>query len=402
MDKSYKILVCDDIQLIQESIQKMLKTGLTEQHEIIFANNGRDACIMANKYRPDLILMDIEMPEMNGIDAIKKIKQNQNLLHIPIVVMSSSRKFEKAFEVGANDFLLKPINQYELLLRIKLSIDLTLKNAEIRKQHDLLAQQSREVINQRDTILNNLYYASYIQKVVFMDKSLFEEMCSSYFIFNKPRNIVSGDFYWITKKSDLTVFAVGDCTGHGMSGALLTITAYAFLHEIINSRNHIKANEILNELRIRLINLLHQKGKDSLIDNGLDIALCVYNNKTGKLQYAGASHPLYIVKDNNYIEIIKPDKMSVGIDIDYEKSFTNNELSLSSGDTLYLFSDGYPDQFGGINGEKFKYKRFRELLLKCSSMPVEEQLTIIEDTMDCWMGKYDQVDDMLVLGLNFR
>jgi phosphoserine phosphatase RsbU/P len=408
LDRVYKILICDDSPTIQLAIQEMLKSDSAEKYETILANNGREACILANRFRPDLILMDIEMPEMDGIEAIRKIKSFDKLQTIPIVVLSGSRSFQKAMKFGANDFLLKPVDQYELLLRIQLNIELALKTVEIKRQHDLLIEQKQEVINQRDTImqhqrdlLDDLNYASYIQKAIFPDNVLFEELCSSYFIYNKPKNIVSGDFYWVSRKNDLFVFAVGDCTGHGISGALMTIAGNAFLNDIVNNYNQDEADKILNDLRIRVIKLLHQKGNIGEASNGMDIALCVYDKNTGTLKFSGANNPLYIIRSNNTFDIIKADKMPIGIHINYEKPFAVNELTIAKGDTIYMFSDGFADQFGGDDGVKFRYKQFQELLFNCSSMPMIEQVQMIEYTMTKWMGSYEQVDDMLILGLKF-
>jgi serine phosphatase RsbU (regulator of sigma subunit) len=404
----YNILVCDDSKAIQSAITEMLKTSFLDNFEVITANNGREACTLTNKHKPDLIIMDIEMPVMNGIEAIRKIKSNANLNGIPIIVMSTSRLFHEAFDAGANDFLLKPVNQYELFFRVQLNIDLSKKTSEVIGKNIILENQKKALVIQRDTILrqkkdiiDDINYASLIQKAILPDNSLFNELCSSHFIYYKPKNIVSGDFYWITKKENLFIFALGDCTGHGLTGALLTIAGSAFLNEITENRKNIRADKILNDLSTKVVKLLHQKGEIGEINNGMDIALCVYNRITGELQFSGANNPIYITHANNTFDIIKADRKPIGFSPDHKKTFTLNKLSIKKGDTIYMFSDGYIDQFGGAKGTKFKYNKFRELLFDCSSLPMEKQVEMIETTICKWSGNNEQVDDMLILGMKF-
>jgi serine phosphatase RsbU (regulator of sigma subunit) len=322
--------------------------------------------------------------------------------------MSSTRFFQKAFLAGANDFILKPVNQYELLLRVQLNIKLALEEIEIKNQYDLLIQQKQEITEHRDKILqfqcdliDDLNYASFIQKAILPDDALLKELSSSYFVYNKPKNIVSGDFYWISKQDELYVFALGDCTGHGISGALLTMAGTAFLNDIVNNYRNTDADKILNDLRDRVIKLMHQKGVIGEASNGMDIALCVYNPATGQLQYAGANNPIYLVRSGGNFEIIKADRMPIGYYTSYDMPFTLKNIEIKKGDTLYLFSDGYADQFGGPNGQKFRYHQFQELLFDCSFRPLSQQYNLIKDTMDMWMNGCEQVDDMLIIGLKF-
>ncbi|RPH32684.1 MAG: response regulator [Bacteroidales bacterium] len=408
MSELVKILVADDSPSIQLSIQSMLMADQSNKYLIHNVNDGRQACIMALNERPDLILIDIEMPVMDGIDAIKKIKTHNLLKDIPIIVMSSSRKFQEAFIAGVDDFLIKPFNQYELLLRIQLNLKLANISAELKNQNELLVLQKQEVTQQKELIekqqidlLSGIRYASYIQKAILPEDVLIDELFSSNFILNKPRSIVSGDFYWVTQKNDLKFFAVGDCTGHGISGALMTMAGIAFLNEIVNDYNEYEADKILNELRLRVEKLLHQRGTAGEASNGMDIALCVYNSKKRIIQYAGANNPIYIIHADKSLDVFKADRMPVGIHFNHERPFTSKECIISQGDEVYLFSDGFPDQFGGSNGQKFRYDQFRELLIRCSSSPMNEQLKILENTLDDWMIGFEQIDDILVMGIKF-
>lgn len=407
MKINYKILIADDSPAVLASVHQMLTEDENDDYIILQASNGRQACSIAYKNLPDLIMIDIEMPVMSGIEAIGKIKSNSKIKDIPIIVMSSTRKFQDAFIAGADDFLMKPFNKFELLLRIQHNINLAAKTAEIKKQHDLIKTQTQEALFQRDTIkrqqselFEDLHYASYIQSAIFPEKS-FEDFFSSYFIFNKPKNIVSGDFYWLSKKNDLIIFVVGDCTGHGISGALMTMAGAAFLNEIINNNGQTEPGKILNDLRARVIKLLHQKGIIGEASNGIDLSLCVYDRTSGKMQFSGAYNSAYIVLGNNELKILKGDRMPIGIHINHESKFTCQEINICPEDTLYLFTDGYPDQFGGPFGQKFRYHQFQELVKKASLLPLSEQYNFFDKSFNEWKNGFEQVDDIMVIGVKF-
>jgi phosphoserine phosphatase RsbU/P len=405
--KQLKIVVADDSASIQSSIVQMLEGDTEVNKNILIAQNGREACILTFDEKPDLVLIDIEMPVMSGVDAIKKIRSNQLIKNTPIIVMSSTRQFEDAFNAGADDFLLKPFNRYELLMRIKLNLQLAEKRQELKKKHELLKTQKQEAVTQRDVILlqktelmDGLHYARFVQEATLPSAEILNNLFDSYFVFNRPKHIVSGDFYWVNHKKEFTYIALGDCTGHGMSGALMSMAGTAFLNEIILKDPYIKADQVLNKLRNRVIKLLNQKGDIGEASNGMDIALCIINEETGTMQYAGANNPIFLAKKNEPFEIIKGDRMPIGYFFDHDKPFTLRERNIKKGDCLYLFSDGYSDQFGGPLGQKLRYNRFRDLILQANILAtMDKQFQLISNTMDEWIEGFDQVDDMLVLGI---
>jgi serine phosphatase RsbU (regulator of sigma subunit) len=408
MSVHYKILVADDAISVCDSVKTILTESSEQKYLVFSALNGREACTMAYHERPDLILMDVEMPVMNGIDAIKKIKGNNLIKHIPIVVMSSKREVHEAFSAGADDFLLKPFSQYELLLRVQLDIKLAAKSSEIKKQHDLLKGQKQEAIDQRDTIskqkadlIDDLYYARFVQNAILPSEEMFNSLFKAHFILNQPKSVVSGDFYWGIRKNEKIIFAVGDCTGHGMSGALMTMAAAAFLNEIVTGLPQLSADQILNDLRKKVIQLLNQKGNMGEASNGMDIVLCMYDEKNSSIEFAGANNPLYIVRKGE-LEVIKGDRMPIGFYFNDELPFTSTKIQIAKGDTIYLFTDGYADQFGGPREKKFRYSQFQELLTEAADLQsMEEQYELIKNTMDEWIDGYEQVDDMLILGIRF-
>lgn len=256
------------------------------------------------------------------------------------------------------------------------------------------------LLEQRRELMASLKYASFIQQAILPDQRYLKHTLSDYFLLFQPREIVSGDFYYCSRKDEMIIVAAGDCTGHGVPGALLSIMGVSFLNEILSARSSPKPATILNLLRERVMNALHQRGEELENKDAMDMALLVYNTETRELQYAGANNPLYHIRKKVLTEI-KADKMPVGINAIEEESFNNHSLQLKPGDIVYIFSDGYADQFGGPLNKKFKYGPMKELLMDISDRKMEEQRKILEKTILSWKGDEDQIDDILVFGIKF-
>ncbi|MBI9068613.1 MAG: serine/threonine-protein phosphatase [Salinivirgaceae bacterium] len=284
------------------------------------------------------------------------------------------------------------------------------QNDELATQNDYLAKQRDEISEQKKQITSSIEYASRIQGVVLASSDEINQVAPDSFIFFKPKDIVSGDFYWFRKVEVFTkkyhVFTAVDCTGHGVPGAFMSMLGTSFLNEIIAEfYDELNASQILNRLREEVKIHLHQNTGKGLVKDGMDMALCAIDYEEMKLQFAGANNPLYIIRNvngllANEIEEIKPDKMPIGVYIREKESFTNHTIEINKGDLLYVFSDGFVDQFGGEKNEKFKKKRFKELLLSVVHLPMLEQKEILENTLKNWMDDtYDQIDDITVIGV---
>ncbi len=264
------------------------------------------------------------------------------------------------------------------------------QNIEIKQQRDKIFQQKQE-------ITDSIQYASRIQSAVLPPDTMLSKL-QDHFILYKPRDIVSGDYYWMTLKDNMTVVAAADCTGHGVPGAFMSMLGISFMNEIVNKSDTTQANEILNQLRGNVISSLGQTGVEGEAQDGMDLALCVIDTKAMKIQFSGAYNPLYIIRNDELIEY-KPDKMPIGIHKEKSDPFTNHLIDVEVGDALYMFSDGYVDQFGGVRQKKFMTKNFKELLLRINKKPMQEQKDILDNTIQEWMGSVEQIDDILVLGL---
>ena len=285
------------------------------------------------------------------------------------------------------------------------AIEKSKKEAEIyRLKHIELKKAYEEVEIKNTEILDSITYAKSIQIALLPSDDYIKEVLPERFILFKPRDIVSGDFYWINKVDENIIVAAADCTGHGVPGAFMSMLGISFLNEIVNKNKTIQPDLILNELRNMVINSLNKS--ENQIKDGMDIALIRINIKTLELEYAGAYNPLLIFRKNpgnEEIELIefKANRMPVGKYFTEEEPFTNNQFQIQKDDTIYMFSDGYQDQFGGEKGFKFKTKRFKELLMDIHKKTMLEQKVILEQTLKSWQGKYLQVDDIIVIGLRF-
>lgn len=248
-----------------------------------------------------------------------------------------------------------------------------------------------------DEHLASLRYASMIQRALMPDTSFLSGILKDHFIIHLPKDYVSGDFYYAYQSAGYTIIAAGDCTGHGVPGALLSILGISFLNELLQARVVPRANRILNRMREKVMDALDQRGQQYEQKDSIDIALCVYEPFRSVLQYAGANRPLIMVSDGKLKEI-KPDKMPIGVAPLEEVSFTNHRIDVKEGDRFYMFSDGFPDQFGEKTNKKFKIKKFRELIFSCSQLSMDKQKAHIQNSFEEWKGKASQVDDVLVMG----
>ncbi len=294
----------------------------------------------------------------------------------------------------------------DIIILISLIV-IIIKLRERKLQHDkrVLEQKVRErtatIEKQKEEITDSIHYAKRIQNAVLPSVEMMDNLLPDYFVLFKPRDIVSGDFFWMTEKDNKVVVIAADCTGHGVPEAFMSMLGVSFLNEIVNKGKITQPNKILNQLRTYVKNTLSQTGKDDEAKDGMDVALCVFDFKTLTLQYSGAYNPLYLVRDGELLET-KADKMPIGIYHAEKESFTNHELKIKKGDTLYIFSDGFIDQFGGDKGRKYMAKPFKKLLVEIQTSPMEEQKFILNETIGTWMGDYKQIDDIIIFGIRIK
>ena len=386
----------------------------------------------------------------------KEIELKETQLAKKDIEVKQEKTMKYAFVIGfilmiiLSGFILKSYRD-KRKANLKLSIlnnEITIQSHKIEEKNEELNQQNEEIRTQRDEIesqrdlvevqkehiqeifkqvTDSINYAKRIQEAVLPISIESRSVLGEHFILFKPKDIVSGDFYWTVKINNLLFVAVADCTGHGVPGAFMSMLGISFLNEIVHKQEIKNPNQILNHLREEIVYALQQKGVQGEQKDGMDISLLVVNTDTNEAQWAGANNPLYIISsvilnvceeqfsceaksissnidssqaqiDNRDIMELKGNKMPIAI-YPQMKDFTSHEFSLQKGDSVYLFTDGYADQFGGPSGRKFMYKQFKEMLLQNNNKPMKEQREILEFAFENWKGEFEQIDDVTILGI---
>jgi serine phosphatase RsbU (regulator of sigma subunit)/ligand-binding sensor domain-containing protein len=304
---------------------------------------------------------------------------------------------------------------------VKINIQRLVKQKE--ELEVVVSERTAEVVKQKkqiemahEQITASINYAQYIQSSAFPKEEQIEACLGEHFILLKPAEVVSGDFYWVSETENKTIVAAADCTGHGVPGAFMSMLGITLLNEIVNKESNTDPGTILDRLRMEVLASLKQKGDKWEQKDGMDIAICTIDRQNMKLQFAGAINPLCIIRKSSLENIgiihnevssdvrlieIKGDPMPIGI-TDEMNSFTCQEIDIQKGDSFYLFTDGFPDQFGGTNHKKFSHKQFRDLLVKTKTKTMSGQKLMLEKILNEWMGNTRQTDDILVIGFRIN
>ena len=338
--------------------------------------------------------------EMSEKNLIAQIYKNISEVH------SKSGNFEKALETYKrydevktyvqdmnNEITLKSLQaQFELEQTEKEKEIYKFKNIELARANALIEAKNKD-------ITDSIKYAKHIQEAILPERSYMSKYLNEYFILYKPKDIVSGDFYWFLEKDGLLYLAAVDCTGHGVPGAFVSIVGGNILNLVARQKSMIGAAEILNEVNRQFNLTIRQTFEESAVKDGMDLALCVLDLNNMVLDFCGAYNPLYLIRDAE-LHTFKGNKFPVGAFIgDEVKTFESQKISLQKGDMIYLFSDGFADQFGGEHNKKLMPCRLRQVLLANASQPARSQLFALESFYDSWKGHNEQVDDILVMGL---
>lgn len=279
---------------------------------------------------------------------------------------------------------------------IRSRLELAMSKQMIEKEHKLVLHQKLE-------IMDSINYASSIQSALIPKENYFTKYFKDCFVLFKPKDIVSGDFYWIYESKEFIFYATGDCTGHGVPGGFMTMLGLSFLDEIVEMKSIKDPAEILNQMRDKIVSTLKQNGNYGESKDGMDITVCRIDKFKKQCAYASANNPLYIVRTNKTdnkkeLHIYKADKQPCGFYHD-QKPFNSQNIDLIEGDCIYTFTDGFPDQFGGPLGKKYMHKQFKEFLVKIAHLNFNDQKTQLAQSLDIWKGNLDQVDDVLVIGI---
>lgn len=355
-----------DIQFLENNIKE---ARIQFEKDKLNANSAKDSLILKER---EYILNALELELANAKKLIEmqknKISTQSQLLFLAIACI--------------------------LLLSVLLFL-IYRYNKEKKKTYILLKEKNKKIID-------SINYASRIQESILPSDAEIKKQLPQSFIYFQPRDAVSGDFYWLSTIKEKTIIACVDCTGHGVPGAFMSLIGNTLLNAIINEKRIINASLILKRLHLEVLKALHQSNERVQSRDGMEMSLCVIDNKTNTIEFAGAMNPLYIVKDN-IVTVIKPDIKGIGgvSSQIIETEFTNQIIPIQKNMSIYMFTDGYMDQFGGPENKKFNIPNFKKLLLGIQSMDMSEQKSAIEQTIQKWQGDSKQVDDMLVIGIRF-
>ncbi len=377
----------------------------------------RDQTIIIDnlKNKADFVLINKQAVENDLSKFIKEALGLPYFIAVPIfshnsllgILVSGRLKELKPFFPQLND------SDVDLLKSLAAFISVSCTNANLYSIADtLVKERTEQVVQQKEEIelkntelevlfkhvTDSIRYAKNIQEAILPPKQVWNTLLPNSFVLYKPKDIVSGDFYWIDKKGDWVYFACVDCTGHGVPGAFMSIVGYNLLKDILMDEVIITPAQIMDKMNIGVSSTFHRDKAVRNTKDGMDMTLCAINFKTMELQYAAAFNSLYIIHNNELIKY-PADKFPVGMDVGETKPFTNNLIRLQKGDTIYIASDGYADQFGGPKGKKFMVNNFRSLLLEVSKNTIETQHDHLNKTIEEWKGNNEQVDDMLIIGL---
>jgi serine phosphatase RsbU (regulator of sigma subunit) len=315
-----------------------------------------------------------------------------------IVLFTLERKFPELITTYEHD----TIKFYDISITFLFSFILIYLVVAIlvnsyREEKRLSTIQHEKLLFQKKQITDSIQYAKNLQSALLPNQNTIKKIIPEHFIFYLPKDIVSGDFYWVKKINQRIVIAAVDCTGHGVPGAFMSVLGITLLNEIIRRESSKKANQALEILRHNLKNNLHQTDEGYLLNNGMDIALCIIDTENKILQYSGANAPLYYIRDDKLTEI-KGTRNPIGI-TPIEIPFQYHEIEYRKDDIFYLFSDGFIDQFGGDYGKKYRSRRFKHLLLKIHDKPLDEQKKLLIHNYKNWTHqKYEQLDDIMIFG----
>jgi serine phosphatase RsbU (regulator of sigma subunit) len=340
----------------------------------------------------------VEMPvgERNGVfdyTITKKIINNIAVIFVAILDNTQNNKYLFDVQQERNDAVIaKEIAQLKL-------INETLKE-EVRQRTQEITRQKEELEDTNRKIIESIECASRIQKNLLPNDLKLQNLDFKIFTFNRPRDIVGGDFYWVHNRNEICYIALADCTGHGVAAAMTSMIGHLYLNEIMEENKYINPAQIVFQLDEK-VKALFASNMEVKVQDGMEIAVVAIDTKKKTFTYAGAKRELYYISGEDFFEI-KASPHSINGYLDIVKEFANHTLPYQAGDMIYLSSDGYPDQFGGEKDKRISKAGFRKVASDASKLPFYEQENFIANKFDAWKEGYDQIDDVLVLGIRFE
>jgi len=363
-----------------------------------------------------LILGKGEFPEKTSVNTGDEIGEMSAALEQMVIGLKKTTEFSNHVRDGRYDTEYEPLSDKDTLGLALLEMRKELKKRDkdyrrqvnektkdIEDQKNKIAEQNEQRKELLENITASIRYARRLQENILPSPRRIKNLLNDGLVFFKPKDIVSGDFYFVNEYNGKVVFAAVDCTGHGVPGAFMSLVGHNALNNAIRINPSLDPAEILRDLnRLSSQALNSDKDRNTGVSDGMDLALCVLDRAKNTIEYAGAQNPLYLVR-NNKLEIFKGDKINIGSMDSIEEEFTRYQISVQKDDMVYIFSDGFPDQFGGDSGRKFMYEPFRNLLVSAANLTTKEQHNLLEETLYSWLNaariEHEQIDDILIMGV---
>ncbi|NRA13303.1 MAG: tetratricopeptide repeat protein [Crocinitomicaceae bacterium] len=346
------------------------------------------------KNQKELVINDFQKESSDYITLSERPTRGKLPHSVMIIPLKVENKIIGVMGIHSYDLNSYPNDKVNIMKAMAAYVAIALKNAQNYKRiHDLY----QLIENKNNEIMDSINYAKRIQNAFLPSIDQFESSFKEAFILYEPKDIVAGDFYWLQQVEDITIFVVADCTGHGVPGAMVSIICHNALNKAVIEYGLKKPSEILDKTRDLVLKTFSKSLND--VHDGMDISLCAWNQATNWLEWSGANNPLWVIqKGHKAILVLRPNKQPIG-QFDNPQPYTNHRVRLNSGDRIYLFSDGYVDQFGGNHDKKYKTVQFRSKLLSIQDQPINKQKLLLKYEFDAWKGGSYQVDDVCIMGI---
>lgn len=393
------VLIVDDINENLIALSALLKT---EELIIHKASSGKAAIEMALKNVYDCIILDVQMPEMNGFEVAAALSDMDKAKNTPILFLSAlgsdKEKVIRGIDSGAIDFIAKPPDPELLKAKVKLCINISRKTKQSNKVFNNVQKERDSFKNHNADMAASLKYARNIQQALLPREQLFNSTFKDHFILYQPKDSIGGDFYTLKEQNDQIVLICGDCTGHGVPGAMMTMISLNIIHNLIDGKGITRPDKILDGLSMEFRQAFRSEFSSLTIDDGLELAVCTFFKNENRLQFASSRRPALFIRGST-LEKIDADYLGISPSMPDDFVFTLKEFDLEEGDQLFFFTDGVVDQFGGKQGKKFMLKRLAEAIQSCSNQKMADQKTHLDKIFQDWKGDENQIDDILLMGV---
>ncbi|NOU60320.1 PP2C family protein-serine/threonine phosphatase [Marinifilum caeruleilacunae] len=404
MDTKKTILSVDDSPINN----KLIEAYFRRDYEVISKESGQQALDWLEGNIPDVILLDIMMPVMDGIEVLERIQASDRLKEIPVIMVTAKTEMESikaTLSLGAQDYVKKPIDFTELQTKVLIAFQINEQKQEITKYKSYY------------DIHQGMIHAQRIQRSILPDAEHFRRLYPKSFIINLPKHVIGGDFYWIQQNFHKNSIGVFDCTGHGVPAAMLTVMGQMELHTLSQNGNEVQADQIFPLLSRKFSRILNTSGDTYTQYDGMDGIFCSIYPQENILEYVGAKRSLVLIRENNTQLIVNNedteakmgndkyslfeiagDRNSIGKESEFVE-FTVNKIKFQTGDRIFLYSDGITDQLGGDQQKRLKRKQFFEKLLEIQNKSINLQKSDIFSWLEKWKNSNEQTDDILVVGI---